>query len=106
MTNDNEIPVFFTSNDGYNHFTLRNPCILDCDTEVGLISLIMDKQYSQYLFVRIHGELRKCLDFEEQAVRFQNDKELMDFLRCVRDSDLFQEIVDTEKHLEEGWKEI
>lgn len=104
--NDFILPIQFSTDDGRQRIVLRSPCILDCDTEVGFISLILDKDYPHYLLVQINGELRKCLGFEDYDLHFQDDEAVFQFLEWVRETEIFQEIVEDEKALDQDWAEL
>lgn len=88
-------------------FHLNNPCVLDVQTDVGLVSLMMDKEYAQYIFVSIEGELRKCIDISDfDSLKFDNDEQVFNYLQYFQDSYIFQELIDQEKEIEEGWQDL
>ncbi len=89
--------------DDKSYIRLRNPCILDCHTEIGVVSLILDKDQPGYLFVSIGGELRKCYSLKDYNIHFDGNSQVIDFLQEVSNSGFMKDLIEKEKDLEEGW---
>ncbi|RJP26027.1 MAG: hypothetical protein C4527_16070 [Candidatus Omnitrophota bacterium] len=89
--------------DGDFYLDLRHLCILDCKTEVGTISLILDQKQPHYLFVSIDEELRKCYSLLEFQMQFDNEKQVIEFLIQLVNSDFMDDLIAIEKNLDEGW---
>ncbi len=95
--------------DGQNRgpFLLRSPCVVDVETDAGLLSLMMDKEYPNYLFVSIDGELRKCVELSKKPpYPIENDEDVIDFLHSLEHSSIVQTIIEQETELDEGWEEL
>ncbi|MDP8245647.1 MAG: hypothetical protein P9L94_16300 [Candidatus Hinthialibacter antarcticus] len=92
--------------DGDEHLMLTNPCVVDCNTEIGRITLILDRQYPRFLFVQIMNEWRKCILLEPQLTHFNNDMEIFDFLRRFQATTAFNKLIEEEKNLDAGWEAL
>ncbi len=92
-----------SSDEGPFQVQLSNPCIFDIESEVGLVSLILDKQYPQYLIIHIDNEPRKCVGLHEFNLEFKEDEEVKEFLQTVSTSEFFDEIIEDEKSMNDGW---
>ncbi len=96
----------FEPNDDMLYLTLRNPCIIDCQTEAGVFSLIIDRQYPRYLFLQIDGEMRKCYDMGEDVQMFSSDEEAADFLIELTQSDFMEQLIEEEREMNEEWDDL
>ncbi len=103
--NFDDIQFIFPNNDD-DLLNLKNLCVLDCETEVGTISLMLDQKKPYYLFISIEGELRKCVDLKESCLTFHDESEVMQFLEEISDSNFMDELIEIETNLDEGWKEL
>jgi len=97
--------IFFnlSSEDGPFQVQLENPCIYDVDTEIGLISLILDKKYPQFLLVHIDNEPRKCVGLNEFELNFSSDEDVLKFLKTISVSEFFEDLLEEEKNINDGW---
>lgn len=98
--------VNISSNDGPVYIPLPSPCVLDCETDAGLISLILDRTFPQFLIVHINGEPRKCVGLSEYNLAFENDGEVKAFLKKVSESELMDEMIQEETRINEGWHSL
>lgn len=105
MKNDG-IFLNLSTEEGPFQVQLENPCIYDMETDIGLVSLILDKQYSDYLIIHIDNEPRKCVGLQEFNMDFSNDEEVNEFLKSVSETEFFEEIIADEKSLIEGWANL
>lgn len=85
---------------------LTNPCVLDVETPVGLVSLLMDVEHYQYLFVQIEGAWRKCIRLQGEDHRIGNEDEVWEFLNRFRNSDAFAELIAEEENINSGFDEL
>ena len=92
-----------SSDEGPFQVQLESPCVYDIETEVGLVSLILDKKFPQYLIIHIDNEPRKCVGLHEFNLEFSKDDEVNEFLETVTTTEFFDEIVADEKSMIDGW---
>ncbi|MBI1386917.1 MAG: hypothetical protein GC154_00530 [bacterium] len=92
--------------EGDDFRVLKNPCVADCNTEIGRVTLILDREYPRMLFVQINEEWRKCIMLDEEYARFRDDMEVHDFLVRFQSTGMFNQLIEEEKKLDEGWKAL
>ena len=83
----------------HNQFPLNNPCMIDLKTKAGFLTLMMDKDYPFYLFVSFNGELRKCVELEDQNEILLNDHDVFEFLHKIKSTPLVRSLIEEEKKL-------
>ncbi len=93
-------------NDKGIYLMLHNPCVIDCTTKDSVISLIMDKEYPQYLFLQIDGEFRRCYDLGEETPAFETNEEVAEFLIELSNSSFMDEIIEEERKMNQEWKKL
>ncbi|HQH72721.1 MAG TPA: hypothetical protein PK360_11645 [bacterium] len=82
---------------------MRNPCVLEWDTRIGRITLLVDQANPLYLFISIDGEPRKCVDLAPFHLAFADRRETLEFLEKIRDSDFTADLIREEESLDTGW---
>ncbi len=103
---DDEFRFHAPSGGGDDYLMLTNPCVVDCNTEIGRITLILDRQYPQCLFVQIMNEWRKCILLDPHLAEFRDDMEVFDFLTRFQETTAFNKLIEEEKNLDEGWEAL
>lgn len=88
------------------YLSLTNPCVLDCNTEIGRITLILDRQHPRFLFVQIAEEFRKCILLDSDLAVFPDDMAVYDFLHRFQETAAFNRLIAEEKNLDEGWEAL
>lgn len=101
-----EYYIFHASSGDNEHVILTKPCVVDCNTEIGRITLILDRQYPLFLFVQIANEWRKCILLEPEIARFHDDMDVFDFLNRFQSTTAFNRLIDEEKSLDDGWEAL
>ncbi len=101
-----DFPIDFNPDDDQEIPMFHHPCVLDCHTDVGLVSLMMDRKHPQYLLVSIDGELRKCLHLNGAEFHFNDDWQVVEFLKEISSSKLLDDLIEEEKGMNEGWDSL
>jgi hypothetical protein len=104
--NDDINPLFFPMGDKRHPKIIKSPCSLDCDTDAGLFTLLIDCENPSFLFVSIDNELRKCVDLSLKKRRFETKEEAIEFLLKLRDSPVFDELVNEELNMNDEWDKL
>ena len=89
-----------------NQFPLENPCMIDFETNAGLLTLMMDKDYPAYLFVSFNGELRKCVHLEDAPPELDDDDQVFDYLRELKTSPLVESLIKEEDKINQAWENL
>lgn len=92
-----------SSEEGPFQVQLENPIVYDIDTDIGMVSLILDKKYPQYLIIHIDNEPRKCVGLQEFNLDFKRDDEVNEFLVNVTTTEFFEELIADEISMNDGW---
>lgn len=92
-----------SSEEGPFQVQLENPIVYDVETDIGMVSLILDKKYPQYLIIHIDNEPRKCVGLHEFNLDFKRDEEVNEFLVNVTTTEFFEELIADEISINDGW---
>jgi hypothetical protein len=95
-----------SSEEGPFQVQLENPIVYDIDTEIGMVSLILDKKFPQYLIIHIDNEPRKCVGLHEFNLEFKRDEDVNEFLVNVTTTEFFDELIADEISMNEGWSAL